>query len=336
MDFMNVLSAGTIPETPASSYANLTVPAINIIFEVSALILLIGAAVAGILLLRNHVRSWLYPFGVGLVFHLVFRYTMFNRRFGLMYVLFSALNKYVPFLQGQDTILSVLLTLFDAGLTILAIVLAVAYWKKGALRDHRPFTLGGAIALGFSAYIVNLIASGFLSQFYGMITNSQLINANGFENVLNSYVSQTGGMTKEEIIEELRILTSNDVGMYVKYLLGAATLILEAFVPIAIAVVRFGVVSERLEKKWNWVVILLPVGLMAMPVVQTLSAFDSFAYVSFGYTLVLAAFSVWLIRFVSVKYMEKDWNELSYTRKKQKQDEQKEKNKMPKIEMPKD
>ena len=336
MDLLTLFSAGTIPETPASAYANLTVPAVNIIFEVSALILLIGAAVAGVMLLRNRVRSWLYPFGVGLVFHLVFRYTMFNRRFGLMYVLFSALNQYVPFLKGQDTVLSVLLTLFDAGMTILAIVLSVAYWKRTAERDHRPFTVGGALALGFSAYVVNLIASGFLTQFYGMITNSRLINANGFENVLNSYLSQTGGMTKEQIIDELMILTSSDVSTFVKYLLGATTLILEAVVPIAMAVVRYGVVSSKLEKSWNWVVFLLPVGLMAMPLVQTLSSFDAFAYVSFAYTLVLAAFSVWLIRYVSVRYMEKDWSELSYSRKKQKQDEERAKNKMPKIEMPKD
>ena len=107
-----------------------------------------------------------------------------------------------------------------------------------------------------------------------------------FPTTLPPPAESTTTPTKEQIIDELMILTSSDVSTFVKYLLGAVTLILEAVVPIAMAVVRYGVVSSKLEKSWNWVVFLLPAGLMAMPLVQTLSSFDAFAYVSFAYTLV--------------------------------------------------
>ena len=337
MILTNILSTETSPASViASPYADLTVPAINIILEVSALILLIGAVVAGILLLRNHVRSWLFPFGVGLVFHLVFRYTLFNSRFGLINFLFDILNKYVPFLKGQDTLLSIAFIVLDIGSTILAVILSVGYWKKSALRDHRPFQLGGAMAIGVAAYVVNLIASGYLSILYSMISNSRMINGSGFESVLNSYLSQDGSRTKQEIVEYLMGLTTSDVKGFIEALLNAAALILEAAVPITIAVIRYGVVSEQMEKKWNWAVVGLPFGLAVMPLIRTLSNFDAFAYVSFGYALALAAFCVWLTYHVSVTYMEKEWSLLGYTRKKQKCDEEKEKNKMPKIQMPKD
>lgn len=319
-----------------SQYADLKVPVVNIVLEGLALILLVGAVVAGILLLRNHVRQWLYPFGIGLVFHLVFRYTLFNQRFGLMRILFGFLAAKVPFLQGQDTLLSIILSVLDVAATILAVFLALAYWKKAVLKDHRPFSLGGAIALGFSAYVVNLIASGYLSQFYGMITNSQMINMNGFDSVLQSYLSQTNGLDREEIIEQLTQLTDSNVWIFIKYLLGALVLIFEGFVPIAVSVLRYGVMSEQLKKKWNYAAVALPVLSIALPLVQTFTDFDFFAYIAIGYSVLVAAVSVWLVIYLSKKYMEKEWSRMGYTRKMQKQDEEKAKNKMPKIEMPKD
>ncbi|MBO4410757.1 MAG: hypothetical protein J5794_01000, partial [Lachnospiraceae bacterium] len=58
--FLPMLNAAS-GETGAAlypEYAGLTVPVINIIMEGLTLILLIGAAFAGILLLRHHVKKW--------------------------------------------------------------------------------------------------------------------------------------------------------------------------------------------------------------------------------------------------------------------------------------
>ncbi len=331
--FLNNATTGAI----ASETADLKVPVLNLILVGAALVLLIAAAVVGILVLRNHVRSWLYPFGVGLVFHLVLRYTLFNSRFGLMPFLFGLMSSNIPFLKGQDVLLSEILIVLEIASIILAVILGLAYWKKGALRDRRPFTVGGALAFGFSAYIVSVIASGYLSQFYGVLSNGMFINWNGFDTVLQSFLSQAPAEEADQIRESLLLLTGSDPTEFVHCLLWSFVVILESFVPVAMSVIRYGVISEQMGKKWNWVVVALPVLMVLPPAVHTLmDGFPAFPFISFGYALVIAALSAFLIVFVSNRYMEKEWSALSYTRKKQKRDEEKEKNKMPKIQMPKD
>jgi len=333
--------AETIPETAAASeYANVTVPAVNIILEGACIVLLLGVIVAGIILLRNHVREWLFPFGIGLVFNLVFQYMLFNQRFGLLILGFGWLHANVPFLKDQLTLLNIVLTVLEIGCAILTVILGMGYWKKSVSRDGRKMSLGGAIAFGFSFYVVSLFCTGYLLEFYNMISQSRLINASGFDAVLKSVLDAAGDLTAAEqarYTEALLSLADSSPKIFIQGLLQCFCLVFEGMAPLAASVLHYGVLSGKLEHKWHIAGIALHV-LVFLPalVVYILDGFDGFIYVNLGYTLVLALVSVFVVIYVSKTYMPDEWKALGYTRKKQKKDEEREKNKIPKIVMPND
>lgn len=316
-------------------YAGLTVPVINIIMEGLTLILLIGAAFAGILLLRHHVKKWLYPLVVGIAFNMVFQYIMFNQRYGLLNLGSQYLTDNVEFFQNASVLLDMVLIVLQAGFTFLTIVLGFGYWKKTAQRDNRPFSLGGAMAFGFSFYIVSLFTNEYIMAMYELLSQSQIINSYGFEEVLKDYIAN--GMEEELVLNYLLSLTADDPVAYVHFALEALIMIFGAFTTIAASVLFYGYRSGALEKKW----ILASATFCLASFVPTIlvlvtGRFPAYIYIELAYSILLAAASAFTVYYVSTHFMPDEWKALGYTRTMQKRDEEKEKNKIPKIVMPKD
>ena len=335
--FLPMLNAAS-GETGAAlypEYAGLTVPVINIIMEGLTLILLIGAAFAGILLLRHHVKKWIFPLVVGVVFNLIFQYILFNQRFGLLIIGFSYLSANVEFFQNQSVLFNMLLMVLQAGFTFLTIVLGVAYWKKFGARDGRPFTLGGAMAFGFSFYIVSLFTNDYVMSMYELLTQSQIINSYGFEEVLKDYIAN--GYEEEIVLNYLLSLTDDNPIAYVHFALEALIMIFGAFTTIAASVLFYGYRSGALEKKWILVSVTFCLASFVPTILVLLTGeFPAYIYIELAYSILLAAASAFTVYYVSTHFMPEEWKALGYTRTMQKRDEEKEKNKIPKIVMPKD
>ncbi len=335
--FLPMLNAAS-GETGAAlypEYAGLTVPVFNIIFEGLTMILLLGAALAGILLLRHHVKKWLYPLVVGVIFNLVFQYVLYNQRFGLMNLGFSFLAEKVEFFRNQSVLFGMIFHIIHAGFVFLTIVLGVAYWKKSALRDARPFSLGGAMAFGFSFYIVSLFTNEYLMSMYELLTQSQMINSYGFDEVIKDYVAN--GIEEDVVVNYLLSLTENNPAVFITFALNALVMILGAFSTIAASVLFYGYRAGKLEKKWIFVSAgFCLAGFLPSIIVTATDEFSAFIYIELAYMLILTAVSILVVYYVSTHFMPEEWKALGYTRTMQKRDAEKEKNKIPKIVMPKD
>ena len=321
-----------------TEYAGVQVPVLNIILEGFALIFLLGAVLAGILLLRNHVREWLYPFGIGLVFNLVLQYMLFNARFGLVLFLLSLLSEKTGFLKDSPQYLQLIVLVLQAGCAVLTVLLGMRYWINNARKTHRQVSLGGAIAFGFAFYVVGVISSGWLGQLYAMLSNSQAINSTGFDAILESYLATAETENERRAVtDSLLSLADANPWPFIQCVLQSILVALECFAPIAASVIHYGVVNGRLEKKWHFAAIALHLAVFLPSIIACFTGeFGAFFYIAFGFILAVAVISVLLTIYLSRTYLPEEWSALGYTRKKQKQDAEREKNKIPKIVMPKD
>lgn len=337
--FSNLLSAdstATIGAIP-TSYEGLSVPVFSIVFEVITLVLLIGAGIAGVLLIRHHVEHWVFPLIIGLAFNVFFQFMLFNQRFGLMIIGYSILLSRVEFFQTHEVLSNILLILIEAGFVFLALIFGMRYWKKSAAKENRPFTLGGAIAFGFSFFLITLLTSDYIMIVYQQLNMGIAINSQGFGDLVRMYIDPESGIDEATAVSYLLPLTENRPAEYVGLALEAVIMILEGLAPLAASILFYGVSSGALKKQWTFASAGL-VLMVFLPTILTLLIGDSPAgiYIELAYGLVLGGISVLTILYVSANFMAEEWKALGYTRTMRRRDEEKKRKKIPKIVMPKD
>ena len=325
-------AAAETAEAITTEYAGVTVPVFNIIMEALALVLLIGAAIAAVLVIRKHVKDRMLPFVSALIFYLVFVYV------GVQ-LLYFGLNFWASkstFWEGKEQLVQLIALIATVIFNALTLVVGMLYWRRSCRRDHRQMSLGSAFAFGLAFYVGSLFTGGFIGQLFQMVMNSRYINSMGFDAVVNSYLQQEGA-DQETVIKGLLDLASDNAMRYVGLLLQAFIIIFEGVAFMASAAIFWGALSEKLEKKWYAVAIALNVLVFAPSFVSvTVGEFDGYVYVALAYALALAAVGVFLVLKLAKNHMPEELEMLKFSRRKQKEAEERAKNKIPKIVMPRD
>ena len=314
-----------------TEYADLKVPVINIIMEGLTLILFIAALVVAAVWIFNHVRNFALPFVCGIVFYLVFVYVLVQLVvLGLNFLLSKneALTAHVTLLENLVQVLSMLCG-------VASMVLGMLYWRRSSRKNGSEMTLGGAIAFGAAFYAGILLTSGNLSRIFQMITTSRAVNADGFDAVLTAMVEIQGD--QQGATEALLALCSDKTIDFVNLPLNALIVILEGVTYTAASVIFFAALTDRVDRKYMIASIAAHL-LVFAPSVLLFFTEDTYPlfYIRIAYTALVALASVLLAVYLSKTYMADEVHALAYTRKKQKQEEEAKKNKIPHIVMPKD
>lgn len=342
---------------------NYTVPMSAIVGYGIGLLLLLVAIIAIILILRNHVKNWAYPAFIGVLFYLIFSFVI-PEALVLVATFIPAIRDW-GFVKPYQELSSyeyteqfkVVYTVFRAAMDFLAIFLGMKYFLKQARKQSIYPHVGHAIAFSVTFLFIMVLlgdittrfyhsfsdpgAGGAVKNFYQGIYIGNLINTNGFEEVVKTFVESTlkGEEATALEIEELTAYSTQNFMTYVTT--GLWTILTETLVIlsqgvayVAASVFMYAVGSKKVKTNRIFQTIGMIVLIWAPYVLQTFVSIP--VYATAIYYAILAALAVLSVVWLMKKEMPGEWGFMSYSRKEEKKKVEQQRNKMPTIVMPKD
>ena len=345
---------------------NYSIPMSSIVAYAVGIVVILAVIIAGVVLLRNRVRNWVYPIFVGAIFYMVFCYVLPELVIWILtmipatqaWALVKPLED-LPVYEYSQGLKYVYVGLI-AVLSFLGIWLGMKYLIRSQQKKQVFPVAGQALAFGLGVFVAMSLVGNVTAFFYHTfdsiwssytpivyyqsIFNSNLINQNGFADTIASYVEfMKGNMGSEELTAaELAALETYSVQMFMQYVNNSIWTILTELLAIvsrgfafaAGAVLVYGT-ETRQAKKTYMIGAAGYVVLYFAPYLVQQSVGVPTVVCAIYYALLTAAAVVGALLFMKHE-MPGEMMSFSYSRKAEQKKAEKEKKKMPTIVMPKD
>lgn len=332
----------TLVET---EFAGSTVPAGTTILFAAGLILLIGAAIAVIAYLRNHVKNWAYPIYAGAIFYLLFSYIIIQLlSFGI-----SFLPPVKAYAEAHSQMAPPWIQMVMYGLRIvmdaLAIYLGMRYFRSSAVKRRIEPVIGHAISFGVACYVAYVLVSGAVSGYFQFISIAGTIKSQGYQNVLTQLITNNSGSFTQAYFESYlnsfiqpdvwRVLFSTFVNReFWGSIPGIWPTLVMLAVYIASSVLVYGFQIKKLGVKWLVAAFAL-IAFIWIPYIPSV-VLDLPAWATGVWYTALLGLAVLALWSVFKNELKDELNAFSYSRAEEQQKVYQQAHKMPKIVMPRE
>lgn len=332
-----------------TAYTDVKIPTSSIITYGVGILLVIAAVIAAIVLLRNHVKNWVYPLFAGAVFYLVFSYVL-PELFTWLCTIIPGVREWaivqpdpnVEFYTFSNGYKLVYLG-FHCVTDFLGIFLGLKYLIRSEAKQNLHLQVGHIFSFALAGFLVMALVGDTVTRFYhaftesgGVVTSyyqgvyiSNMINSVGFDQVISDAVE--AGQAENLAVDYL--LTFVNTSMWTT-LVETLVILVHGILVTAAAVFTYGWLKKSLSIDGLFAgigAILLYWAPFFYQAVKPLNV-----WITGAYYLAIGALAVFGIWYVLKNHLAEDAKALQYSRKDELKKEEEKKKKMPKIVMPKD
>ena len=313
-------------EPIVTEYSDVTIPVLTIVMIAVGALLIIAAVVAAFLIIKKHGRNWGLMLLTGLASYLIINYMISSLlMFGVQKIPGAA--EYMEANPIPTSLISLLVSLI---LEFLSIFLGLKYGFNLYAKRNLSMDLPSVLMFGLAFLVGAVLISKQLTYSLEYILFSTQINKMGFDPAVTSMV-QNGADQDEAMNTILTIARQNSFG----YLFDSLSYITRGIADTCAAVIMYGVMSEKLEKK-HYVTAGVILFTVFIPGLMGVIFGDEGVALRFAVCLVYAAGAVFVTWKLLSNHMQEDLARMKVIVEPPLKRKKEEPKKMPKINMPKD
>lgn len=316
-----------------TEFSDLKVPVLSMVMMGLAAACILAALILGIYFLLDRTDNWGTGLLAGIAAYMVFCYLLYM---GLQIGL-NALPLTKDFVNDKPDQFTAMMTIFSGIFVCTAIILSLKYVNSQMSKRGQLMTIGTPLAVSVGMFTAMVLVNREMSTNIQYIFVSASVNKMGFDEAVTATVESMVNGGTYTLEEATKIATDSLHGLMteppISFFLNAIYYILMELLYASAAVLIFGEMDGRLERKWMFVG-LGGVMLSIVPsILVTLTPFPNWAGVLVN--LLITAAVVYITIKLVKQYMPEELKSLSYShrRNRHKKDDDKPQ-KMPKIVMP--
>lgn len=314
-------------EPIVTGYGDMKVPGMTIAVLIFSILLLIAFGVAAFLLLKDRTFGWQQPLLVSAIAYILFTSLLY------MGVLVGISN--IPPLEARFNenmnLYATISIIWAILMELAAMYFGYRFIVKRMQKSHGRVNLAVPLGMGVGFYVMGILISSELSNFLYYIMYAVNVNSVGLDAMVTSMVEQ--GADVREATEAVIGFASQSPMLF---LMDALSYVFKAVVETGGLIAIYGVLTEKLEKKW----LIFGFGIVPLYFIPNVIATfwpESPIWLRLLIVLLIVAGAVYASIYMVKKYMPEDVNMLKHSIRRDGGGSRKNKQqppRMPKIVMP--
>jgi len=232
----------------ATEYADTKIPVITMVMVSLGILLVVAASIAGLVYVVKRFKNWGPGLISGIIAQLLFGFLLYVAiLFGL-----TKIPAFVTWSEEHADTYTIFQYLLSMTLSLLGILLGILYAVSSGKKKMIDMNAGIPLAFGVAFLFSSLMEGQQLTYPIEFVMICISVNKMGFDPAVASLIES--GLTQEEAVASILELVNAN---WVTYICENLAAICHAVVNTCTAVLFFGAVTERMEKKWMGFSILL-------------------------------------------------------------------------------
>jgi len=275
------------------------IPLSSLIWAGVSIVMLIGVAIAGFVLLKNRAQQFFNVLIMGLLVGAVASILLPS----LVSFLINVIPGSSDYFSANPTIEGIvslsLQVLFEFG----GILIGYLVLKRSLDRYQTTIEIGEMITFGFAYFAVTILMGSLLSYAFEYIANAVSINSAGVEGTIAGILAQEGNTyTEADIREALEAYAATDAKAFVY---SGLISIFSGVISTCMAVICYGAFTKKLDKKFHILYTLECVFFVLPNILGFYIELSEIVYtlISFAITALAVLVTVWIIK----TYFAEEW-----------------------------